>query len=67
MLRELAVADLTIEDPPIEDVIEHVFASALPADEPPVDPEPIAEAAPAEDPVPRRRPTPSPSPRRPTA
>jgi ABC-2 type transport system ATP-binding protein len=33
MLRELHIADLTIEDPPIEDVIEHVFASALPADE----------------------------------
>ena len=30
MLRELHIADLTIEDPPIEDVIEHVFASALP-------------------------------------
>ena len=28
LLRDLAVADLTIEDPPIEDVIEHVFASA---------------------------------------
>ena len=28
MLRDLPVADLTIEDPPIEDVIEHVFASA---------------------------------------
>jgi ABC-2 type transport system ATP-binding protein len=27
LLRELAVADLTIEDPPIEDVIESVFAS----------------------------------------
>ena len=32
MLRELHIADLTIEDPPIEDVIEHVFASALPTD-----------------------------------
>ena len=31
MLRELHIADLTIEDPPIEDVIEHVFASALPS------------------------------------
>ena len=30
MLRELHIADLTIEDPPIEDVIEHVFAT--PAD-----------------------------------
>jgi ABC-2 type transport system ATP-binding protein len=30
MLRDLQVADLTIEDPPIEDVIEQVFASALP-------------------------------------
>lgn len=27
LLRDLAVADLTIEDPPIEDVIERVFAS----------------------------------------
>jgi ABC-2 type transport system ATP-binding protein len=27
LLRDLAVVDLTIEDPPIEDVIEHVFAS----------------------------------------
>jgi ABC-2 type transport system ATP-binding protein len=38
MLRELHIADLTIEDPPIEDVIEHVFASALPsAAAPPAD------------------------------
>ena len=28
LLKDLAVADLTIEDPPIEDVIEHVFATA---------------------------------------
>jgi ABC-2 type transport system ATP-binding protein len=28
ILRDLAVADLTIEDPPIEDVIESVFAEA---------------------------------------
>jgi ABC-2 type transport system ATP-binding protein len=28
ILRDLAVADLTIEDPPIEDVIERVFADA---------------------------------------
>ena len=27
ILRDLPVADLTIEDPPIEDVIERVFAS----------------------------------------
>jgi ABC-2 type transport system ATP-binding protein len=27
LLRDLQVADLTIEDPPIEDVIEHVFAT----------------------------------------
>jgi viologen exporter family transport system ATP-binding protein len=33
LLRDLAVADLTIEDPPIEDVIEHVFASAAPPSE----------------------------------
>ena len=32
LLRDLPVADLTIEDPPIDDVIEHVFASARPAD-----------------------------------
>jgi len=32
LLRELPVADLTIEDPPIEDVIESVFATARPAD-----------------------------------
>ena len=30
LLRDLPVADLTIEDPPIEDVIEHVFADARP-------------------------------------
>jgi ABC-2 type transport system ATP-binding protein len=28
LLHDLPVADLTIEDPPIEDVIEHVFAGA---------------------------------------
>jgi ABC-2 type transport system ATP-binding protein len=28
LLRDLPVADLTIEDPPIEDVIERVFADA---------------------------------------
>jgi ABC-2 type transport system ATP-binding protein len=27
LLRDLPVADLTIEDPPIEDVIERVFAT----------------------------------------
>jgi ABC-2 type transport system ATP-binding protein len=32
LLRDLPVADLTIEDPPIEDVIEHVFASAAPTE-----------------------------------
>ncbi|MDP8905130.1 MAG: ATP-binding cassette domain-containing protein [Chloroflexota bacterium] len=31
LLRTLPVADLTIEDPPIEDVIESVFADARPA------------------------------------
>ena len=31
LLRDLPVADLTIEDPPIEDVIEHVFAGAAEA------------------------------------
>ena len=30
LLRDLPVADLTIEDPPIDDVIEHVFATARP-------------------------------------
>jgi ABC-2 type transport system ATP-binding protein len=35
LLRDLPVADLTIEDPPIEDVIEHVFATERPADGPP--------------------------------
>ena len=33
LLRDLPVVDLTIEDPPIDDVIEHVFASAKPADD----------------------------------
>ena len=33
MLRELHIADLTIEDPPIEDVIEHVFAERRPTGE----------------------------------
>ena len=31
LLHDLPVADLTIEDPPIEDVIESVFASGTPA------------------------------------
>jgi ABC-2 type transport system ATP-binding protein len=30
LLRDLPVADLTIEDPPIEDVIERVFATSAP-------------------------------------
>ncbi|HEU4920762.1 MAG TPA: ATP-binding cassette domain-containing protein [Candidatus Limnocylindrales bacterium] len=38
LLRDLPVADLTIEDPPIEDVIEHVFATERPADGPPATP-----------------------------
>jgi len=33
LLRDLPVADLTIEDPPIDDVIESVFATAKPADD----------------------------------
>src|SRR5688572_25061071 len=33
LLRDLPVADLTIEDPPIEDVIEQVFATERPTDE----------------------------------
>jgi ABC-2 type transport system ATP-binding protein len=32
LLRDLEIADLTIEDPPIEDVIEQVFAVAAPDD-----------------------------------
>jgi ABC-2 type transport system ATP-binding protein len=31
LLRDLPVADLTIEDPPIEDVIEQAFTDAVPA------------------------------------
>lgn len=34
LLAEQPVVDLTIEDPPIDDVIERVFASELPAAEP---------------------------------
>jgi ABC-2 type transport system ATP-binding protein len=33
LLRDLPVADLTIEDPPIDDVIESVFATAKPSDD----------------------------------
>jgi ABC-2 type transport system ATP-binding protein len=33
LLSDLPVADLTIEDPPIEDVIEQVFATERPTDE----------------------------------
>jgi viologen exporter family transport system ATP-binding protein len=32
LLRDLPVADLTIEDPPIDDVIESVFATAKPTE-----------------------------------
>ena len=32
LLRDLPVADLTIEDPPIDDVIENVFATARPTE-----------------------------------
>jgi ABC-2 type transport system ATP-binding protein len=32
LLRDLPVADLTIEDPPIDDVIEQVFATAKPTE-----------------------------------
>ena len=38
LLRDLPVADLTIEDPPIEDVIEQVFADASPTAEPEASP-----------------------------
>ena len=34
LLADLPVLDLTIEDPPIEDVIEHVFAQAAPQEQP---------------------------------
>jgi viologen exporter family transport system ATP-binding protein len=34
LLRDLPVADLTIEDPPIDDVIESVFATAKPTEGP---------------------------------
>jgi ABC-2 type transport system ATP-binding protein len=43
ILHDLPVADLTIEDPPIEDVIEQVFAGALPPEDP-APPEPAATA-----------------------
>ncbi len=33
LLRDLAVVDITIEDPPIEDIIESVFAGAAAADD----------------------------------
>ena len=39
LLRDLPVADLTIEDPPIDDVIESVFATGRPSD---ADPAPAA-------------------------
>jgi ABC-2 type transport system ATP-binding protein len=32
LLAEQPITDLTIEDPPIDDVIERVFASGAPAD-----------------------------------
>jgi ABC-2 type transport system ATP-binding protein len=47
LLKDLAVADLTIEDPPIEDVIEHVFASATSGGD-----SPTPEAAAVADPTP---------------
>jgi ABC-2 type transport system ATP-binding protein len=34
LLADLPVSDLTVEDPPIEDVIEQVFAGALEGGEP---------------------------------
>ncbi|HKZ83620.1 MAG TPA: ATP-binding cassette domain-containing protein [Anaerolineae bacterium] len=34
LLADLPVLDLTIEDPPIEDVIEHVFAQGAPQEQP---------------------------------
>ena len=33
LLSEMKVIDLSVEDPPVEDVIEHVFAQAAPAPE----------------------------------
>jgi viologen exporter family transport system ATP-binding protein len=44
LLRDLPVADLTIEDPPIEDVIESVFARGPGSDEAPVGVEATVEA-----------------------
>ena len=44
LLQDLDVADLTIEDPPIEDVIESVFAGASATP----DPERTDEAEPAD-------------------
>ena len=40
LLAEQPVVDLTIEDPPIDDVIERVFAFELPDQEPNPKPEP---------------------------
>jgi ABC-2 type transport system ATP-binding protein len=45
MLRDLPVADLTIEDPPIDDVIETVFASARPSDDAATDDDASTEAS----------------------
>jgi hypothetical protein len=61
LLKDLAVADLTIEDPPIEDVIEHVFASATAVDQPAADeaaPAAAADAPAATDDTPVAGPTP---------
>ena len=37
LLADLPIADLTVEDPPIEDVIEQVFAGALDERQPAAD------------------------------
>jgi viologen exporter family transport system ATP-binding protein len=42
LLRDLPVADLTIEDPPIDDVIEQVFATAKPTEAAPTEAAPTA-------------------------
>ncbi|HEY6568883.1 MAG TPA: ATP-binding cassette domain-containing protein [Candidatus Limnocylindrales bacterium] len=60
LLKDLAVADLTIEDPPIEDVIEHVFASATAVEQPAEEAAPAAtdDAPSATDDTPVAGPTP---------
>ena len=66
LLRDLPVADLTIEDPPIEDVIEQVFATETPGGhpdrrrsvQPPDDDRDAGRAAPVQRPARLARPLP---------